>query len=85
MKSVIRQIYRSSVGEPTIPTSPEYQTRRYACHEADERLREVLDDEGIQLWIKAADAQSAMQGTFSEDAFIEGFKMGVRLCLECCE
>lgn len=52
------------------------------CSEIENLLKNTLDKESFDLFVKAMDSQSDMLEVEIEQAFIEGFSLAVSLLLE---
>jgi len=48
---------------------------------AEERLRELLDDEGKSVLDKLMSGQMALDGITAREHFIDGFRLGARIAL----
>ena len=85
MRKTLEDLYYGNIipHEKRIPAKSELQRRVSRAAECENRLMELLDDEGKELLSVFTSAQQEIDSITAIDNFILGFRLGVRLMVEC--
>ena len=85
MRKTLEDFYYGNIipHEKRIPAKSELQRMVSRAAECENRLMELLDDEGKELLSVFTSAQQEIDSITAIDNFILGFRLGVRLMVEC--
>ena len=85
MRKTLEDLYYGNIipHEKRIPAKSELQRRVSRAAECENRLTELLNDEGKELLSVFTSAQQEIDSITAIDNFILGFRLGVRLMVEC--
>ena len=85
MRKTLEDLYYGNITphEKRIPAKSELQRMVSRAAECENRLTKLLNDEGKELLSVFTSAQQEIDSLTAIDNFILGFRLGVRLMIDC--
>ena len=85
MRKTLEDLYYGNITphEKRIPAKSELQRMVSRAAECESKLTKLLNDEGKELFSVFMSAQQEIDSITAIDNFILGFRLGVRLMIEC--
>ncbi|NLM61303.1 MAG: hypothetical protein GX193_04405 [Clostridiales bacterium] len=81
MRDIFESLFYGEIAPPddVLTNNPEYTLALENTVELEERLKEILDDNGRSLLNSLLDAEAKIQSIISRECFVDGFKKGIRV------
>ena len=85
MKKVLEQLYYGHINpcEDILPSNEDYREVAKAAGILEDKFMEKLSDEEKKEYINMTDERNAVFAMDIAENFVEGFKLGARVVIEC--
>ena len=84
MKSILEELYYGNIrfGDRCYPQTPEYLEAAKLRQKSEDKLLDMLNEEGKEAFDKYCDAQGDIEGIGSFDMFTYTLRFGILLMIE---